>query len=172
MYLPWRGIKDQLHKYPDIVISTAYDDEVSAFIQQHTPEGGTVQTIDQGGSSSQWLLKAHSVLATPYLGSFVFLHHLSNPHIQAIQQQFLSHLAQKPPALMIVMADFTRPFGPDTRRDIPEFDQFLSENYHPIRQNAAYAIWEKNAVSTHITSETTLPLTPALTPDSAPANPP
>lgn len=169
LYLPWRGLQEQLQRYPDIRVSTAYDDEVATFIRQHTPAGSTVQTIDQGGSSSQWLLKAESVLATPYLGSFVFLHHLDNPHILAAQQQFLTMLNQKPPALMIVMSDFTRPFGPNTRKDIPGFNEFLQAHYHRIRQTEAYAIWGKTGVVSAAAGELSAP---APAPHSAPANPP
>ena len=48
-YMPWGGLQNQLKTYPDITVSTAYDDEIAAFIRQHTPPGGTVPTCDQGG---------------------------------------------------------------------------------------------------------------------------
>ena len=144
LYLPWRGLQDQIQRYPDIAVSSEYEDEIAAFIRSHTPPGEKVQTIDQGGSSPQWLLKAGSVLATPYLGSFMFLHHLDAPYVQQAQKRFLALLQEKPPALIIVMADFTRPHGPNTREDIPGFRDFLVQHYHPIRERAQYSIWERN----------------------------
>ncbi len=167
-YLPWRGYFEQWQHYPDIRIPTTHDDELAHFIRVNTPSGSTVQTIDQGGPSYQWLLKAGAVHATPYPGSFLFLHHQDSPYVQAAQEKFMQKLHDKPPGLIIVMTDFTRPHGPGTRTDIPGFQSFLKKRYHPIRQEAQFTIWARN---TGVTPPTE-PAVPEATLHSEQASPP
>ncbi len=142
-YWPWFRLQEQIKNYPDITIRTQSSDEITDFLRQHLAPGDTVQTIDQGGPSTEWLLRANAVLATPYVGSFVFLHHISNPHVQARQQQFIDQLRAHPPKLMIVMSDFTKPSGADTRSDVPGLKAILDEAYSPIRETPSYAIWQR-----------------------------
>lgn len=172
-YLPWSGLQGQIQRFPDIRIDTPYEDEMANFLREHTPAGGTVQTIDQGGPSTLWMIKAGSVLATPYLGSFMFLHDVTTPFVQHAQQDFLQRLATKPPALMIVMKDFTKPHGPGTLTVIPGLQTFIRAHYHPLRSADNYVIWERNAATqtATITPAESLPAPPP-TPIAAPATPP
>jgi hypothetical protein len=149
-YMPWFRLHEQIDRYPDISINTKPQDDLAAFIQQHLQAGDTIQTIDQGGPSTDILLRARAVLATRYVGSFVFLHHISNPHVQAMQKDFLDKLHAAPPKLFMVMTDFTRPAGVDTRKDIPGLQEFLSSNYVPILEQPGFVMWERsNSVMMH-----------------------
>jgi hypothetical protein len=147
-YLPGRGIQDQIRKYPDITISQKIETDIAAFITQHLKPGETIQPIDQGGPSTIYLLKANAVLATPYLGSFMFLHHINQPYVQKAQKNFLQLLNEKPPALILFMTDFTKPSGADTITEIPGLNDFLTRHYRVIRKDPLFTFWEYNDQST------------------------
>lgn len=141
-YLPGRGTMDQIRNYPNIKTSQQFDDEIAAFILQHLQPGETIQPIDQGGPATIYLLKAQAVLATPYLGSFMFLHHINEPYVQNAQHRFLQLINEKPPKLFLVMTDFTKPLGKNTMGEIPGLNEFLKKNYRIIRQDIQFSIWE------------------------------
>jgi hypothetical protein len=167
-YIPWRGLTDQLQRYPDISIDTRSEKEIADFLQQHLQPGDTLQVIDQGGPSTLYLLRAQAVLATPYLGSFVFLHHINEPYVQQAQKKFLQQLQLKKPKLMMVMTDFTRPSGQDTLAEIPGLKKFLAEHYQPLWQQPAFTIWQYQPVG--ISPPVSLAAPPPML-DFAPASP-
>ena len=141
-YFPWRGLQDQIRRYPNIKIDQHFEKEVGDFIKQHLKHDEKIQIIEQGGPSTLYLLQADAALATPYLGSFMFLHHISEPYVQHAQQDFLHRLQEKPPALFLVMTDFTRPSGIDTITKIPGLQDFLQAHYKVIWAHPAFAFWE------------------------------
>lgn len=167
-YMPWTGYLDQIKRYPDISVNQSFDKKVSAFIREHLPPGEKIQVIDQGGPSTIYLLQANAALATPYLGSFMFLHDVKNSsYVQHAQIDFLKRLESLPPALFLVMADFTRPSGEGTIKDIPGLKPFLQENYTVIWQHPAFAFWQRKDLNAPA-----LPAAPTTAPDSALPSPP
>jgi hypothetical protein len=88
--------------------------------------------------------------------------------VQHAQQHFLQLLTEKPPALMIVMTDFTRPHGSGTISEIPGLKAFVHSHYTPIRQAETYTIWKHNT----LVSPAGLPSVQTPAPHSAPASPP
>lgn len=146
-YFPWFRFMEQIKRYPDVSVSTQSQDDIATFLSENLHPGDTIQIIDQGGPATEYLLRAHAVLATRYVGSFVFLHHISNPHVQAMQQDFIAKLNAAPPKLLLVMEDYTKPTGIDTRRDIPGLDDFIHAHYQPLQQGAALTIWQRNDAS-------------------------
>lgn len=168
-YQPWNGLWEQIHRFPRIQMATPYDDDMAQFLREHTPPGGTVQPIDQGGPTSLWMLKAGSTLATPYIGSFMFLHDTGTPFVQHAQQDFLQRLTATPPALIIQMADFTKPHGPNTLNEIPGLQALLRTDFHPLRVTDTYTIWQHNRGDGTTAKSTP---TPISAPTAAPATPP
>jgi hypothetical protein len=141
-YLPWRGVQDQIKQYPNISINQQFESDVAKFIREHLQPGETIQVIEQGGPSTLYLLQAEAVLATPYLGSFMFLHHVHDPYVQRAQQDLIQRLRENSPALFLVMADFTRPSGVDTITEIPGLKDFLNTNYEVIRKHPSFTFWK------------------------------
>lgn len=141
-YFPGRGLQDQINRYPDITIDQTFEADVAKFIRLHLQPGETIQPIDQGGPSTLYLLQSGAPLATPYLGSFLFLHHIHEPYVQNAQAQFLNDLQTKPPKLFLVMTDFTRPSGPDTIPAIPQLQEFLQAHYQVIWKHPTFTFWE------------------------------
>jgi hypothetical protein len=142
-YAPSKALQYQIDKYPDITIDQQFENNVADFIRQHLQQGEKIQVIDQGGPSTLYLIKAEAVLATPYLGSFMFLHHINKPYIQQAQQYFLQTISEKPPALFLVMTDFTKPSGINTISEVPGLNDFLHKNYNVIWSHALFTIWER-----------------------------
>lgn len=165
-YAPWIGYRDQIRRWPDIGVDQKFDGEVAQFIRQNLPPGEKIQIIEQGGPATLYLLQAEAVLATPYLGSFMFLHHTEQPYVQHAQQDFLQRLATKPPALFLVMTDFTRPSGPGTITEIPGLKPFLQQHYAVIWQHQAFAFWQRKP------SAAESPAAPIPAPHSVPVSPP
>ncbi|HSC76321.1 MAG TPA: hypothetical protein VLB90_08810 [Pseudomonadales bacterium] len=141
-YVPWQGLQNQIKNYPDIHIDQQFEADVADFIKQRLLPGDTIQIIEQGGPSTLYLLQADAVLATPYLGSFMFLHHIHEPYVQQAQQDFLQRLQEKPPKLFLVMTDFTRPSGINTITEIPGLKDFLNMHYQVEWKHPAFTIWK------------------------------
>lgn len=146
-YAPWQGLQTQLKRYPDVTVDQKFDEEVVAFIRQHLKKEDKIQIIEQGGPATLYLMKAGAVLATPYPGSFMFLHHVNEPYVQQAQQKFLSLVKQDPPALFMVMTDFTKPTGINTITEIPGLQDFLQEHYDVIWKHPAFTFWERKPES-------------------------
>ena len=143
-YLPWPGLQEQINHYPDIAIDQTFEKEVSRFIKQHLKPAEKIQIVEQGGPSTLYLLQADAELATPYLGSFMFLHHINKPYVQNAQQDFLQRLQEKPPTLFLVMTDFTRPSGINTISEIPGLQDFLHSHYKVIWTHPTFTFWKYN----------------------------
>ena len=167
-YLPWAGYRDQLRRFPNIAIDQAFDYQVAAFIKQHLQPGERVQVIEQGGPATNYLLQAEAVLATPYLGSFMFLHHTEQAYVRRAQQDFLQRLQTAPPALFLVMSDYTKPSGPDTIKEVPGIKPFLEDHYEKIWETQGFTFWQYKKPSLSTESQPA----PTATPDSAAPNPP
>lgn len=144
-YLPWPGLHSQIEGYPDTHIDQAFNGDVAAFIKQHLPPDKTIQIIETGGPSTLYLLEANAVIATPYLESYTFLHHVSEPYVQHAQQDFLHRLQEKPPALFLVMTRITKPSGIDTISAIPGLQDFLHAHYKVIWEHPSFSFWEYNS---------------------------
>lgn len=143
LYFPWNGLIHQAQRYPDITVDTSYDREIAGFIRRHLQPGDTIQVIDQGGPTTQYLLLAEARLATRYVGSFLFLHHIDQPYVQAAQRDFIAQLERQPPRLFMVMTDFTRPSGPGTMTAIPGLQAFLETHYEPLWETPAFRFWQR-----------------------------
>lgn len=167
-YFPNRRVADQLRSYPNITINKTQQEKIAHFIQQHLSPGEKIQVIDEGGMTPLYLLDAGAPLATPYLSSIMFLHHIDSAYVQRVQQDFLQRLRAHPPALFFVMADFAKPSGPNTIKEVPGIKQLLQQSYEKIWETPNFTFWEYRKPPVNSALPPTQP--PAL--DSAAPSPP
>ncbi len=167
-YLPGRGIDDQIRRHPNISINQTQHEKIAQFIHQHLQPGEKIQAIDEGGLTPLYLLKAQAVLATPYLSSIMFLHHINSPYVMHAQRDFLHRLTTNPPKLFFVMADFAKPSGANTLQEVPGIKQLLQQSYEKIWETPSFTFWQYKNLPTTAESQ---PAHPAA-PDSVAPSPP
>lgn len=126
-------------------------DIMTEFLAREMEPGDTVQTLEcvSGGSATAFR-RVGARLATPYICSTRFYHHLSTPTTQAFRRDFIARLEAAPPHFITSVPGMQQPRGPDTTREFPELDQFLAENYEVVLSGvsadlASYYLYERKA---------------------------
>lgn len=117
-------------------------DEVANYLKVNLEPGDTVQPLDwaKGAVHSMFIVKATP--ASRYLYDFYFYHHISNPEIQFMRQDFIKQISISKPKVIIQYYD-GRPWvsGLDTTREFPELQQFLIANYYVDKDKNGYRLW-------------------------------
>lgn len=126
--------------------TTEVDDRaagMTAFLQRELRPGDTVQPLDGiTGGSTIALRRVGARLATPYLNDTQFYHHVSDPTIQGMRQDFMTRLEAAPPRFIITVPSASRPRGPGTA-DFLELERFVAERYHVALDGGDYFIYER-----------------------------
>ena len=118
--------------------------EIADYLEKNLEPGDTVQPLDWSNGAVHAMLAARARPATRYLYDFHFYHHVSNPEIQFLRQDLLTHLAESKPKIIIQFID-DRPWvnGPDTTRVFPELQQFIQEKYYLDIEKNGYQLWQR-----------------------------
>ena len=117
-------------------------DQIGEFLKKNLNPGDKVQALDWVNGAIHGMLEAKAFTATRYLYDYHFYHHISNPFIKNLRQDFIRKLKQAPPRFFIYVFLKSRVTGPDTSMEFFELGKFLFKNYKPVLKTPAYAIFE------------------------------
>ncbi|MBX3036583.1 MAG: hypothetical protein KF758_06700 [Anaerolineales bacterium] len=134
----------QLNNQP-IVTSSDRAVEISNFLEKNLQDGDVVQPLDWTGGTLLAMLETRALIATDYVFDFYFYHHISNPYIQNLRNDFMNQLQESMPRFIIEVTSADKPWvgGDDTTRTkFPELQNFLDENYSITIQKDDYIIYE------------------------------
>lgn len=136
-----------MRQLDDLPIATSTDraGEIAFYLEKHLEAGDTVQPLDWTGGTLLAMLESHAHLATPYVFDFYFYHHISNPYIQSLRNDFMKDLTSASPRFIVEVTAIDKPWvtGPDTSRDFPELRAFLNENYSITIHKPDYVIYQR-----------------------------
>lgn len=135
----------QINNQP-IVTSSDRAVEISNFLEKNLEEGDFVQPLDWTGGTLLAMLETRAPIATEYVFDFYFYHHISDPYIQNLRNDFMSQLQDSMPRFIIEVTSADKPWigGDDTSRTkFPELQNFLDENYSITIQKDDYVIYER-----------------------------
>lgn len=128
-----------------IVTSSDRAIEIANFLKKNLEEGDLVQPLDWTGGTLLAMLQTRAPIATEYVFDFYFYHHISNPYIQNLRNDFMKQLQESYPRFIIEVTSADKPWvgGDDTTRTkFPELQSFLDENYSITIQKDDYVIYE------------------------------
>lgn len=127
-----------------IATSTDRAAEISRYLAKNLEAGDEVQPLDWTGGTLLAMLETHAPLATSYVFDFYFYHHVSNPYIQSLREDFISQLQDVQPRFIVEVVAIDKPWvsGEDTSRDFPELRKFLDEHYSVTMEKEDYIIYE------------------------------
>ncbi|MBL8097987.1 MAG: glycosyltransferase family 39 protein [Anaerolineales bacterium] len=134
----------QLNNQP-IVTSSDRAVEIANFLEKNLEEGDVVQPLDWTGGTLLAMLQTRTPIATEYIFDFYFYHHISNPYIQNLRNDFMNQLQESRPRFIIEITSADKPWvgGDDTTRTkFPELQNFLDENYSITIQKDDYIIYK------------------------------
>lgn len=124
-------------------------DIMTEFLARELEPGDTVQTLEcvSGGSTTAFR-RVGARLATPYICSTRFYHHLSTPTTQAFRRDFIARLEAAPPRFITSVPGMQQPRGPDTTTEFAELARFLAERYTVVlsgdsADGASYYVYER-----------------------------
>lgn len=129
-----------------IVTSTDRAVDIAHFLEKNLEQGDTVQPLDWTGGTLLAMLQTRTPIATEYVFDFYFYHHISNPYIQNLRNDFMNQLRESNPRFIIEITSADKPWvgGDDTTRiKFPELQSFLNENYSITIQKDDYIIYER-----------------------------
>jgi hypothetical protein len=129
----------------EIVTSSDRAVEIGKFLEKNLDDGDTVQPLDWTGGTLLAMLQTRTPIATEYVFDFYFYHHISNPYIQNLRNDFMNQLGESRPRFIIEVTSPDKPWvgGDDTTRTkFPELQNFLDENYSITIQKDDYVIYE------------------------------
>jgi hypothetical protein len=134
----------QLNSQP-IVTSSDRAVEIKNFLDKNLDKDDLVQPLDWTGGTLLAMLQTRAPIATEYVFDFYFYHHISNPYIQNLRNDFMNQLQASRPRFIIEVTSADKPWvgGDDTTRTkFPELQIFLDENYSITIQKDDYVIYE------------------------------
>jgi hypothetical protein len=134
----------QLNNQP-IVTSSDRAVEIANFLEKNLEDGDVVQPLDWTGGTLLAMLQTRAPIATEYVFDFYFYHHISNPYIQNLRNDFINQLKESMPRFIIEVTSADKPWvgGDDTTRTkFPELQTFLDENYSITIEKDDYIIYE------------------------------
>ncbi|UCG60549.1 MAG: hypothetical protein JSV52_09450 [Candidatus Zixiibacteriota bacterium] len=126
------------------VVSNGVPDGVNEFLSDRMQPGDLVQPLDWTSGAVHGMLMAQARPATRFIYDFHFYHHVSDPYIAALRQEFMRELSAKMPRFIIQVLD-KRPWpkGEDTSRQFPGLTSFLQQNYMIAKRGRTYLIFER-----------------------------
>lgn len=127
-----------------IATSTGRAVEMERFLEKNLAAGDTVQPLDWTGGALLAMLETRAPLATSYVFDFYFYHHVSEPYIQSLRNDFMDELRAARPRFIIEVTAIDKPWvsGEDTSRDFPELRAFLDEHYSVTMEREDFVIYE------------------------------
>lgn len=134
----------QINNQP-IVTSSDRSIEIANFLEKNLEAGDQVQPLDWTGGTLLAMLQTRAPIATEYVFDFYFYHHISNPYIQNLRNDFMNQIQESMPRFIIEVTSVDKPWvgGDDTSREkFPALQNFLNESYSITIQKDDYTIYE------------------------------
>jgi hypothetical protein len=105
-------------------------------------QGETVQPIDWTGGALHALLRKKIPIATSFLYSYHFYHHVSHPVVQDLRRRFIEAMLSRSPDVVIFVepANRPQPRGEGTSEHFPELERVLEENYQIVYSEPEFRI--------------------------------
>ena len=119
-------------------------DEIASYLKANMEPEDRVQPLDWAvGGAVHAMLIAKARLATPFVYTFHFYHHISNTYIQHLRKRFIDSLRKSKPRF-IVQINAGRPWitSVDTTGEFRELQQLLSSDYIVVSEGDGYVIYE------------------------------
>jgi hypothetical protein len=119
---------------------------IAKYLDENLQTGDTVQPLDWTGGTLLAMLQVRAPLATKYVFDFYFYHHVSNPYIQNLRNDFLTQLAEEKPRFIVEVTAIDKPWitGEDTTKDFPALREYLNENYTVEVSKDDFLIYKRN----------------------------
>jgi hypothetical protein len=117
-------------------------DAIANFLKSHLNPGDKVQPLASAGGIVQGMLRSEAVIATPYMEDYTFYHHVSDPYIQLLRQDFIGRMQEQKPRFIIELLKKPDLSGPDTSTEFPELRSFIQDNYVVLQETRGYTIFE------------------------------
>ncbi|GAB4279503.1 MAG: hypothetical protein Kow0029_23440 [Candidatus Rifleibacteriota bacterium] len=119
-------------------------DQISAFLKNNLKPEDKVQALDWVNGAIHGMLEAKAVSATRFLYDYHFYHHISNPVIKKLREDFINSLRSSPPEYFIYVFLKSRVSGPDTTQEFPALGKLLFSNYSIVLKDERFAIFKRN----------------------------
>ncbi len=142
---------DSLNHTPkDLLAPKARTVRMATWLSRRLQPGDTVQPIERGfcGATHATLITGAKVPTRIVWGEGLF-HHISNPFIQELRQNFVDELAANKPRFILqskMNSDFIK--GNDCSRRFPALEALLNRDYFIALGSQEFIIWESNASPT------------------------
>ncbi|HWP30606.1 MAG TPA: hypothetical protein VNK96_02630 [Fimbriimonadales bacterium] len=143
LLFPTRALKEAISETNPRELARV--DEMVAFLKPRLKPGDNIQPLDWTGGAIHAMLILRAKLATRYMQDFHFYHHISHPYIQSLRLDFITKLEREKPKFVIRVLSPDKPwvFGPDTTKEFPELNSFLSKEYVIVKEGTDYQILER-----------------------------
>ncbi|MGB3514566.1 MAG: hypothetical protein WBA93_36225 [Microcoleaceae cyanobacterium] len=119
------------------------EDEIVAYLNDNLSPTDKVQPLSWAQGTIEAMLASKAVLATPYIADFQFYHHVSNPYIQTLRQDFITKLEEEMPRFIIDVYADRKISGLDTSYEFPELKDFIKQHYYKDYTGSDFDIYRR-----------------------------
>lgn len=133
MFHPERGMSHLLRDRRALP-KNGRPDAIAKFLNEHLEPGDTVQPLDWAHTGVlHGMLLAEAKIATPFVYTFHFYHHVSTDYIKGLRKQFIDSLNEAKPKY-IIEGKMGRPYvhGKDTSARFRALENLLKRDYTPV----------------------------------------
>ena len=121
-------------------------DEISVYLKAHLEPGDTVQALDWvRGGVLQGMLMADARQATPFIYDEMFYHHVTDPYIQSLREQFIHSLNDVQPRFIVdygLRPWIAPPYGSG---EFTELQLLIATHYAVAQSQDDYTIYENTS---------------------------
>lgn len=129
---------------PEYIFHTDFESKKQEFLTYLNGNLGPdqiVQPISFLGGTTEALFEVKARIATPYVFSLPFYHHISEPYIRDLRKDFILKLKMNMPEIIVEVPTpmMSRSY---TSTDFPDLKQFLDRNYRLDYQGeSGFVVW-------------------------------
>lgn len=121
-------------------------DEIADFLRANARPGDTAQPLDWTEGSLNAMLATNIEVATSFVYTYQFHHHVSSRVIQDLRRRFMAELQSRRPRFIIeTHSIWWIVRGPDTSSEFPELRTLMEQDYTARLKGAGYTLYERTA---------------------------
>jgi len=121
-------------------------DQIAQWLSNALAPGEKIQVMDWTSGAVHALLEAHVPIATRFIYDYHFYHHVSNPYIIQLRQEFVQALSIAAPRYILIVTDKHKPRGWDTSTGFPQLQEYLKQNYQITASQNGYVILSRKVM--------------------------